>query len=331
MKKYGLFIEDPYFTEYCKKYDKIFKSAVAITITNPHATCSAFYLSQLCNATLTIDSPNKKYDRCLKSIYGNIASVLKQIGELFRNVENAANKSAWYSELTSKYFLTDIEYLFLIIHRPTIKYYTEHPSFDTAELVEAQKNINVSEVLEHLHTIHSTLRVSGPSYGFRGRAIPNINDYEIVCTAHIVNHQRTSNYILFNTDSNKDADIENMAGIKHSQKIKTGVVHDMIDYCDKWNVDQLADSFAEININDLTIGGCSLNEKKHPQLADDPIFSPLLRTLEFRKNAQERAIPKLSYAKMANVALSLGISNYQNGKKLKKTELYDHIHAIPMY
>ena len=334
MKKYGLFIEDPSFVEYTKKFDKLFKQAVDITHINPHVTCSVMSISEKCNATAIIRSPNAKYDKCLQLIKNNIAMVLKQIAKLFQAVGNADNKSAWYSELANRYFLTDMEYLFLILHRPTIDYYTENPTFNIVELVDAQNEINVSEVLEHIHNIQINVQYRcSDGYGYRERHSDTVTmcNYEIIAIRTIIDNIVHNDYIMFNTDRYKDADIENISSVKHVQKIKSGVVYDTIDYCDKWDVDQLADSFDNICISDLTIDGCSLNETTHSQLADDPIFSPLLRTIEFRTNALAKAIPKLSYAKMASIALSLGISNYQNGKKLKKTQLYDYIHAIPMY
>jgi hypothetical protein len=136
--------------------------------------------------------------------------------------------------------------------------------------------------------------------------------------------------IYYTNCDNIANDMFHIKYIHRRMKIQTGWVLSNIVCCDKWDVDALADNFDNIDLDTLTIDGHALSETEHPQLADDPIFSPYLRTVEYRADCLKKALPNLNYVKLESIALSLGITSIQNGKRLKKSDLYNTIQATPM-
>lgn len=327
-KQYGILVCDPYFPEYVRKhYKKQMESAYRITLYHPHITCSIFKIIKwLGSSSIVIIPPSVSYCNMLNAIRNEFEHVVSELSTLFDNMSKVDNKKKWYAELDTS---NEINYMFLIMHRPTFDYQNKHAKFDIDELVRDSVHINKTEMIDHIRSIHmldinvaNALRQTHLHH-------PHMWEYSVECEIISICH-RDNEQILFTSNDQIYSDLVCNTLTKHSQKIQTGYVFDSLDYCDKWDIAELEDNFDNINTTDLTINGCILDEKLHPQLADDPVFSPMLRTLEFRKQCIESSKPNMSYSKLAEIALSLGITHVQNGKRLKKNELYYTIQAIPI-
>ena len=258
----------------------------------------------------------------------NMHFLVLRFKQMINDVLTTSDRTKWFERLDKH---DSAAYLFIIMHRPSIDYNTDSPRFDISELVRNSQLINYQDVMSEIHALHMI--------GFsirRYRTDVSQQSYTEQIRIHDDSKRDGDEHnIIFTNNASICADVRYMRNtkhvrvMKHCNKILTGYVIDDMDYCDKWDVDALGEQIEGVSLDDLTIDGHELNEVDHPQLADDPIYSPYLRTVEFRKQCIEQTKPNLSYSKVSAIALSLGITNIQNGKRLKKCELYDWIYAVP--
>jgi hypothetical protein len=325
-KKYGLFVCDNNVVNYCNdKFHDDYKHHCIITIVNPHISCSALQLD--CLSCIRIVSPNILYSYVLNNINYNLKETIDRLTTLFNDTKDC--NVEWYNEWLQR-DLDTIGYLFLILHRPNIDYITPTPIANALELATSRKEMVVSELLQHIRDINdkSIIIVDRcPEISYinceHHIILKFLNDEEYVNKADVYIAQGV-------TADNAQCFFQSRNEYNH-QKIGKWSVHNNVPRgIQKWDNDALAE-VEGVNVDDNTYEGMPLSEKSCPHICDDPIISPLLRTIEYRQHMVAESLKKQSYSSIARIALNLGIQNEQNNKRLKKTQLLEYIKRIPMY
>ena len=329
VQKYGMLVSYPEVVNYCnRRYSKVFLHARYMYIKDPHTTCSALGLN--CN-NITIVSPNPLWNKSFTDICFNIKDTIKQLTVLFNESDGASID--WYkNRLGGK--LNRITYLFLILHRPTIDYKTTNPRINMHELVTNRAEMNMLELLDHVHAISN----SGISSTF-DCVYANELRFEWGACAHCIESMSMVTYTpdkreeyvdVYISPQNRSSDIANSLKLPFNQPVSDWCVHDSIQLPQKWDLTQLAE-YTEIDINTLTIDGIPLDESIHPWLCDNSILSPLLRTVEYRTKTIARSLENPNHTTVTKLALNVGIALYSSNKKRTKKQLLELINRIPLY